>query len=527
MKFKTKHVDQLRKIFDNNLQEILLIDAESGLELTYKEFLEDSLCLASYLKSNGVKKNDHVAFSAENSIDLAILYFAVWHCEALVIPVNPQLHPDDIVFILEDCQPSFCFFDPFVYESVKHEKYIESIGECVYCFSPESGELPNSKAKNINFSVSEVIEKNDNNLSVNMLGNSEDESVFLRIYTSGTTSRPKGIDITYKGLIGNELAFGKKLEIGSENRFYNILPMCYLGGIHNLLLLPIVNGSSIVMGKPLAGAALYGFWDTVRELKINTLWFTSAMLNMLMSLRDDDDMSYLKDQIILGLVGMAPLLPEVKVNFEERFGFKLYENYALSETAFLTTNYPSLEYRKGSCGDVLPGVNVEIVDENGTSLPDGDVGQIKVKSEYFMKGYVNVSEEDSSSITSDGFLTGDLGYLDAGELFPTGRAKDLIIRGGLNISPASVEKAIYNHPAVELAAVVGIPHDIYGEEVAGVVTLKSSVEGKISSADIMSICNEHLAQFQRPKLIQIIDVMPLGATGKIDKKQVKQLLIEN
>jgi long-chain acyl-CoA synthetase len=518
----TIQVDHLRAVFARNAARPLFIDEASGEERSYGAFMRDSLRLAAALQRMHVGPGDCVAFSAGNSMALATLYFAAWHCGAEVVPVNPQLHDSDIAQILADCHPRLAFVEPAVLERLRASG-VPGLPRLMRCFADGATGLRDSWKQLVDFDVAAAIDSAPEPLE-RPFGHADDDTVFLRIYTSGSTSRPKAIAIAYGPLVGNERLFCQTLGIGPENRFYNILPMAYLGGVHNLMLLPIAAESSIVMGAPLGGSRLYGFWETVRERGINTLWFTSAMLNMLMSLRQDEDLAFLRQQMRIGLVGMAPLSPSVKANFEERFGFALHENYALSETLFLTTGLPSLPYRPGSCGPVLPGVELEIVDEHGAVLPAGEIGEIRVRTPYMMKGYVNMKPEEARTLTPQGFLTGDLGYLDEGELFSTGRVKDLIIRGGLNISPAAVEEAIYKHPAVELAVVVGIPHEIYGEEVAALVTLKAWAQGKVEPGEILRQSEKHLAAFQRPKTLDIVDTMPLGATGKVDKRRIRELL---
>jgi long-chain acyl-CoA synthetase len=357
-------------------------------------------------------------------------------------------------------------------------------------------------------------------------GDAGDEDVLLTMPTSGSTSTPKVIEICYRGLVGNGLAFSRRLGLGPDNRFYNVLPMTYLGGFYNLLLIPILAEGSLVLDGAFGVPNLYGFWENVKTFGINTLWFTATMLSMLLSLEEDEDLSYLAKQIRIALCGMAPLSATVKKRFEERFGFQLYENYALSETTFLTTHAPDLVYKEGSVGRPLEGIEVQIVDGEGQPLPPGKDGQIAVRTPYMMHGYRQSGPSDRSLLSADGrFLTGDLGCLDEdGELFITGRLKDLIIRGGVNISPRVLEDAFYRLEAVEEVAVVGIPHAVYGEEVAAAIKVKAAYRDRFGVDDARGYCERNMAHFQRPKWIYLIDELPKGASNKIHKAALRRLI---
>jgi long-chain acyl-CoA synthetase len=294
------------------------------------------------------------------------------------------------------------------------------------------------------------------------------------------------------------------------------------------MLIPLLAEGSFVLDAVFGPTNMYGFWDQVREFQINTLWFSPTMLSMLLMLEDETDLSFLKSQIRMGLCGMAPLPTHLKKRFEERFGFHLYENYGLSETTFLCTSHPGLAEKPGSVGPAVEGVRVAILDNERVPLPAGREGQIAVQTPYLMAGYEN--EESSRQLLERNggyFLTGDLGHLDEdGELFITGRVKDLIIRGGVNISPKRIEDVVYQMEPVQEAAVVGVPHPIYGEEVALVIKPRDAFRGRVSVEDVRRFCEANIAHFQRPKLIHFIDEIPKGATGKIQKNALRRMLQE-
>jgi len=519
----SSHVDHLRGVFARNRERTLLVDVRSREVWTYGRFLDDSLATAAFLREEGVRPGDPVAFSMENSAELALLYFACLHLNATILPINPAFHANDCAKILRSSGARLLVLSPGVYAGVK-DALAGFAGPKVLCLRP--GVEPEKKKTQhlVNFDFAQALASH---VPLGRpFGEASDEDALLSMPTSGSTSTPKVIDICYRGLVGNALAFTRRLGLGAENRFYNVLPMTYLGGFYNLMLIPILAEGSFALDGVFGVPNMYGFWENVKTHRVNTLWFTATMLSMLLSLEEDEDLSFLKRQMRIGLCGMAPLSVSVKKRFEERFGFFLYENYGLSETTFLTTHAPGRDYKEGSVGRPLDRVDVEIVDGDLRPLPAGKDGQIVVRTPYMMRGYRQCGDADRATLLGDGrFLTGDLGHLDEdGELFITGRLKDLIIRGGVNISPRAIEDAFYRIDAVEEVAVVGVPHAVYGEEVAAVIKLKSGYRDKFTVDDARQYCDKTMANFQRPKLIYFIDELPKGATNKIHKTVLRHMI---
>lgn len=512
--------EHLRAIFREHRTRACLIEVETGRRLTYGQVSDTSLRISSLFRDRGVGRGDTVCFLSENCLELALLFFAAWDCGAVIVPINPQLSSVHIDEILDSANPRLIVGNPEFLPHVAEDRQLAPHVQTM-AFEPRLSAVRLETALNTELDLEHIVGNRDVPKKELSLGG--DAEVFMRVYTSGSTAAPKGIDITVGGLISNERIFCEAMGIGPENRFYNILPMSYLGGVHNLLLLPVSVGASVVIDTPLGPSNVFGFWETVKEHEINTLWFTAAMLSMLMSLRDDEEMAWMTGQMKLGLVGMAPLTPETKKRFETRFGFTLFENYALSETAFISSNLPNGRYVETSKGQILEGVEVDIVDDDRQPLPPGEIGEVLVKTPHLMKRYINAGQADLDNILPDGFLTGDLGRIDENMLFIVGRKKDLIIRGGLNIAPAMVEAALEELSEIEQAAVVGIPHEVYGEEVAAAVTLMAGVSADLDPKSIVKACDQKIAVFQRPKVIKILGELPRGLTGKVDKKAVRAI----
>jgi len=222
--------------------------------------------------------------------------------------------------------------------------------------------------------------------------------------------------------------------------------------------------------------------------------------------------------------GGASLPGEVLTAFEKRFGVVILEGYGLSETSPTASFNQSLEERRfGSIGKRIWGVEMRIVDEQDIPLPRGKdhVGEIVIRGHNVMKGYYRKPQETAEAFKNGWFHSGDMGYQDEdGFFFIVDRKKELIIRGGFNVYPREVEEVLYSHPAVQEAAVIGVPDEKMGEEVAAVVALKAGQTA--TEAELIAFCKERIAPYKYPRTVRFLDSLPKGATGKILKKELKQ-----
>ncbi len=514
---RTRH---LADVFERNAERTLLVDARCGAEITYGGLMDQSRRVAAYLHDAGVRPGDAVVVSMDNCVELVTLYFACMQAGARIVPLGPSYHPRDHAALLGRLHARHLFTVPAV-----RARLDAVLAQCpdlrVHCLAPAGDRLKDNHRPLVNLDWASLSAFEPAPAS---LADAGDDDVFLTLFTSGSTGVPKGISIRHGALLGNGLAFCDRLSLSPDNRFFNVLPLTYLGGLFNLMLVPILAEGSFVLDSVFGPSNVFAFWERVREHQVNTLWFTPTMLSMLLARETDEDLGWVRSQVQLGLVGMAPLPVDLKRRFEERFGFPLYENYALSETTFVTTGRPGGRQRPGSVGTPLDGVQVQILGPDLRPLPAGHEGQIAVRTPYLMQGY----DQDAGMPMHDGaFLTGDIGRLDGdGELYVTGRFKDVIIRGGVNISPKTIEDVLYGLEGVQEAAVVGVPHPVYGEEVALVVKVREAWRDRVTSEDVRRHCEANIAHFQRPKLIFFIDEVPKGATGKIHKTVLRKLLVE-
>ena len=522
---KMNAIEHIVDILNKNKERDFLIDSCSGERLTFKQLADLAASIAQDLTQRGLKKGDRVAVILENSIETALIYFGCLFAGMTTVPINIAFSFEDINFILEHSGASCLVLSRRTLEKINMDhlkrKNIKILQ--VHNLKEEKPADPHQATEL--WPVFRLPSANQ----FEPFRNVSCEDTLTIIYTSGTTAKPKGVVHKIASLIDNARMFAKELDINTSHRFYGILSMMYLGGYYNLLLLPFSAGASVVLSKTFDAQLALDFWKGAKKYNVNTLWLVPSILSILLKVdRSDHGETFCRQNIKCSLIGTAPLPVKVKKDFEKRYGVILYENYGLSETLFISTNSPRFPQHDGSVGKILPGVQVAIWNDQGQSVQYGEEGEIFVRSPYLMKGYYNAQTQTPDHLKQEAwFATGDIGILDQnGDLFITGRKKDLIIRGGINISPAAIENILNEHVSIERGVVVGVPHEIYGEDIAAVVKLKAGYKIGEMREDLKQFCNKRLGDAQKLGHVLEIDEFPLGATGKVLKNQVRELVVK-
>ena len=507
-------INKFKDILTRNRGNVFVVDPHTGEEFTYGDIERFSLQLAGMLSRSGIKKSYKVAIFLPNCVEFIIIYFACMHLGAIAVPVNHKLHPKEAEYMLSNTGAEFLFTSSSLAEamngagiSVKH----------MFSFTPcnEKG----GKSREDTDGFFSWIRQQEAYVN-GVFSGIEDTDTFVIVHTSGTTRRPKGVMISYGNIIRHSFTFSKTLAFRRGSRFYTILDLAYLGGFHNLMLIPFACQGSIVLDKTFSPRMAVVFWPNVAKYKIDTLWLVPSFLSLLLSL-DRSDMK-VKHSVEKALVGTAPLALSLKERFEKKYSVTLYENYGLSETFFLSTNAPAFPFNKG-VGKPIEGCSVAIVNEEGRMCGAGERGEIAVKTDYIMKGYYEDPEETKMRFKDGMFYTGDIGHLDEeGHLFVSDRKKDMIIKGGINISPKEVEEAVMMHPEVSEAVVVGFPNEYSGEEIVAVVNVNRG--SSLKENDIKLHLRGHLASFKIPERIYLNMEVPRSVTGKVQKNKLKDIL---
>jgi aminotransferase len=514
-------IEWLLKIPQKNKHREFILDDINNSILTFGEFDKKAKNLAAILKHHGFSKGNHVSIMMENSSSLAILYFACLYSGIIVVPINPSVTNDEFFEILKSSNSNAIFFSDSTIHKINLQDLTNSKKSIFYF-----GEKP------INVNLQEIILLNPNDeCSENFTPfyNMDDNDVMSIVYSAGTTATPKAVVHRIKEFVQNAQSFGNLLGINSQNRFCNILSMTYLGGYYNLLILPYVLESSVVLSHTFDPSMALNFWDSIIKHNVNTLWLVPSIMSMILETdRNEKGINYCKNNIKLCLTGTAPLPLTVRNEFEKKYGITVYQNYGLSETFFISTNSPKFFPKEDSVGKKLPEINIKIIDKNEIEVT-GEEGEILVQSPYLMNGYFDSEENVIKEIHENTwFKTGDFGKISSdGYLFVTGRKKDVIIRGGINISPASIENILHEHTSVLECAVIGIPNKFQGEEIIAVVKITNSSDFENVKNELSVLCKNKISSIKQPTHIIELGEFPKAAYGKIQKNKIKSWIMQN
>jgi len=496
---------------------VFLVDALSGREVTYREFHEQTCALAAELQRRAIRKNDRIAIMVPNCCELAVLYFACIYLGAIIVPVNPALSQSDVQFILSSCKPKL------VVASVSCADAVKGMDVRVLRFVSErdsnvhSGGHDELKIGNLPVATEFV-----------PLENADSEDLVAIMYTSGTSAKPKGLAHKVGRMFRNATAFASAQKIDEDSRFYLTLSMSYMGGLYNLLFLPFLCGASVVVDHVFDARSSLHFWEKAKNSKVNTLWMAPTVLSILLRMdRGRTGEEFCRTSVRHAFVGFAPLALKVKNEFESRYGVRLIENYGLSETLFVAARSHENNSAAGYVGNPLPEIELRIVNDARESVTRGTDGEVQILTPDLMAGYLDADGVLLETDSSTWFSTGDVGHLDEdGSLFITGRKKDLIIRGGVNISPAAIEEALMQVEGISEVAVVSIPHELYGEDIVAVLKLVAGVELEAILDSVMEHAKRNLALHQQPARYIAIDELPRTANGKVQKARLRELVAE-
>lgn len=490
-----------------------LFSEANGRSWSYAEFDAVVNRTANMLLDRGVVKGDVVSLLLPNSAEYIIAYFACWKIGALAGPVNSLLKSEEIEWIVNNSESKLLLTASIGGKPSEREGV---------------GQVPTIEFNDVEAATAgQSSELAETDISEN------DEAII--IYTSGTTGKPKGCLLTHGNLIANARQITEWLGFGPEDRLLSVMPLFHMNAVTVTTMTALYAGGSTVVSPKFSASR---FWDIIEEYGITSFGSVATMLSMLLNVSSDhNDLLAARRSPLTSLrfamCGSAPVPGEVLRKFEETFGVLVIEGYGLSESTCRSTfNPPNENRRPGSCG--LPiGNEMRVVDEEDNEVPDGTLGEIVLRGPNIFKGYFKNPEATEKAFAGGWFHTGDIGYRDTdGFFYIADRKSDMIIRGGENIYPREIDDLLYTHPAVAHAAVIGVPDELYGEEVAAFIVLKEGYtqaetrtvgrmsEDTITEADIIDFCKLHLADFKCPKTVHFVDDIPKGPTGKLLKREL-------
>ncbi|MGY3572630.1 long-chain-fatty-acid--CoA ligase [Vibrio paucivorans] len=481
------------------------------VELSYQKFNDISSKIASALIEQGVEKGDKVALSCFNIPYFPLVYFGILKAGACVVPLNVLLKSREIAYHLKDADAKFYFcFEgtsqlPMATEAIEAFKQVDSCKQlCILTADQTALEHQGFPTLSALIATAEPIAQAANTQS-------DDTAVIL--YTSGTTGLPKGAELTHSNMLTNALVSNDLMSATFDDVHIITLPLFHSFGQTVHMNAAVVSGATMVLVPQFTPDGVLSLID---KYKVTLFAGVPTMYIALLATQTEADISSLR----LAISGGASLNHQVIKEFEQRFNVAILEGYGLSETSPVASFNYQHSRRPGSVGLPILGVEIQVVDLEGRPVAQGEKGEITIRGHNVMKGYLNRPEETEAAIRNGWFHTGDIGYFDeAGHLYIADRLKEMIIRGGFNVYPREIEETFMTHPDVAMVAVVGIPDEHYGEEIKAFVVLKP--DAQIDSRQLQQWGQEQCAAHKYPRYVQVIDKLPMSATGKILKRELK------
>ena len=472
---------------------------------TNVENYQSACRMAAALQAHSVKPGDRVVVMMLNSPEVMWAFTAIWKIGAVIIPITPTWNAREARYVIEDS------------------------GAQVVITSPElAARLREATAALPHFREILVIGKSDvaGALDIELeiataapfepLADCRPDELAMLLYTSGTTGNPKGVMLSHDNLLFiTDSAYEINRQLG-QIRTALVLPLSHIYGVLVMNLGACLGTVSRILRRFDAGQTL----ETIQEFGVQRLSLVPTMLSLLINHpeRERYDVSSLEAVNS----GGAALSEAVRQEFARLFGCRVVQGYGLSESSGALTGYhPDDNYRVGSVGPPLPGVEMRVVDFANQSLPPGEIGELCSRGRHVMQGYLNQPEATREAIIDGWLHTGDIGYVDAdGYVYITDRRKDMIIKGAENISPREIEEGIYLHPAVAEAAVFGVPDETYGEEIMAAVVVKPGQS--LTEDEIKRHISGYVTKFKTPAQVVFLETLPKNPSGKILKRALRE-----
>jgi len=467
------------------------------LELTYAELDDRSARVAALLREKGLRQGDRVGVMLPNVLEFPVAYYGVLRAGGIVVPMNVLLKRREIAFYLEDSGAKLLLsWHGFGTDA---REGASDAGTELIEVEPES--------------FAQLLGDREPDTE---LAETEEGDTAVILYTSGTTGKPKGAELTHFNLSRNaQIASETTCEIKQGDVVLGSLPLFHSFGQTVSMNASLRVGATLtLLPKFDPGEAL----EIMQRDGVTHFYGVPTMYGALLHHpgREGFDTSSLR----ICITGGASMPVEVLHGFEEAFGCELLEGYGLSETSpVASSTHPGRERKPGSIGTPLREVEMKIVDEDDNEVPQGEVGEVVIRGHNVMKGYWQRPEATEEAMRGGWFHSGDMAKVDEdGYFFIVDRKKDLIIRGGYNVYPREVEEVLYEHPKVREAAVLGVPHDQWGEEIGAAIVLHEGEE--MAPEEVSNYVKERIAAYKYPRLVWFMDDLPKGPTGKILKREI-------
>jgi long-chain acyl-CoA synthetase len=477
--------------------------------------------VANSLKKIGIKKGDKVALSCLNLPYFPMVYYGILKTGAVVVPLNVLLKGREIAYHLKDSEAKayFCFQGtpelPMAQEGFAGFEQTDTCEQFFVITADPAVPSPIEGTKTLGQLIAGASPVCDTEMT-----SPEDTAVIL--YTSGTTGFPKGAELSHSNMTMNAIGTRHLLQQTADDVHCIVLPLFHSFGQTCQMNAGFLSGNTLVLIPKFTPEAVL---SAIQNDGASVFAGVPTMYWALLSYQDKEgqfDLEKIAKNLRIGISGASSLPLEIIKGIEEKYKIPILEGYGLSETCPVATfSHPTKERKPGSIGTPIWGIEVDLFDKDHKPVAVGEVGEVVIRGHNVMKGYYNKPEATAEAFAGTSwFHTGDLGKKDEdGYFYIVDRVKDMIIRGGYNVYPREIEEVLLTHPSVSLVSVLGVPHDRHGEEIAAYVVLNEGAA--VTEQEIIEWSKEQMAAYKYPRIVNFRESLPMTATGKILKKDLR------
>ena len=495
--------------------------------ISYQQLKAQILTCAAALSQQGLSPGEHIALMLPNVPQFTISYFGVIAMGAAVVPLNVLFVEDEILYHLQDSDAkALIVWEGFLDKALAAAQ--KAGCKVIVCRTPQSQQALPDNTMDL-MEILGTASKQGKATSFEPYPSHPDDTAVL-LYTSGTTGRPKGAELSQFNMYDNARFVSEKL---TRTEYTTLQP--YGPGDVALAALPLFHsfGQTVIQNAFLMNGAAISLLprftptEAAQLIQAHKVTFFAGVPAMYIGLLNDPDVKTEQFATLKYAVSGGAALPvEILKEFKKRFGINILEGYGLSETSPVACFNSLLQEQKpGTVGPAIDLCDVKIVGDNDQEVALGEKGEIVIRGTNVMKGYYKRAEATREVLFDGWFHTGDVGTMDEdGFVTIVDRKKDMIIRGGYNVYPREVEEVLYTHPDITEAAVIGIADDVHGEEVMAVVALKEN--SQLNHDELEQYCRQHIAAYKVPRKSLVMDALPKGPTGKIMKRLIKQQILD-
>jgi len=491
----------------------------NNTSLTYTQLNEAANQVANGLIASGIKKGDKVALSCLNIPYFPIVYFGILKAGAVVVPLSVLLKEKEVAYHLKDSEAKayFCFVgNDALPMGERGFKGFSNAPNCdnFYIIMPDV-----AMKSSIKGAATLSMLMNNQSTNLDTVFTLADDTALI-IYTSGTTGKPKGAELTHSNIFMNAMISKELLGMTHEDKSLVALPLFHIFSMTVLMMNIVYNGAEgVLLPRFDAKQAI----DTMISNNVTIFAGVPTMYWALINCEiSESEILQIGKNLKTAISGGASLPIKVLETFEEKFNVKILEGYGMSEgSPVVTFNQKSVGCKPGSVGTPVWGVQVKLVNADGVEVKRGEKGELIYRGHNVMKGYYKKPEANAKTLKNGWLYSGDIATKDKdGFYYIVDRTKDMIIRAGLNVYPREVEEVMMQHDAVSLVAVIGIPNEEKGEEIKAFVVLKPEIQ--VTEDELMLWTKERIADYKYPRVIKFIKNLPMSATGKILKKELRK-----